>query len=76
MDAGGRAMQEQLPRVAMHGLEKSVRDPENTSLKAPASKNLCNVRVYFVARMKCNEIREINATIPRITLRYRAVTTT
>ncbi len=26
-------------------LEKSARDPENTALKAPASKNLCNVRV-------------------------------
>jgi hypothetical protein len=26
-------------------LEKPVRDPENTTLKAPASKNLCNVRV-------------------------------
>jgi hypothetical protein len=47
MDAGGRAMQEQLPRVAMHGLEKSVRDPENTALKAPASKNLCNARVIL-----------------------------
>jgi hypothetical protein len=39
-------MQEQLPRVTMHGLEKSVREPENTTLKAPASKNSCNVRVY------------------------------
>jgi hypothetical protein len=38
-------MQEQLPRVAMIGLEKSVRDPENTTLKAPASKNLCHARV-------------------------------
>jgi hypothetical protein len=27
-------------------LEKPVRDPENTTLKAPASKNLCNVRVH------------------------------
>jgi hypothetical protein len=26
-------------------LEKPVRDPENTTLKAPASKNLCNIRV-------------------------------
>jgi hypothetical protein len=40
-------MQEQLPRVAMIGLEKSVRDPENTTLKAPASKNLCHARVYL-----------------------------
>jgi hypothetical protein len=40
-------MQEQLPRVTMHGLEKSVRDPENTALKALASKNLCNARVYL-----------------------------
>jgi predicted metal-dependent hydrolase len=30
----------------MHGLEKFAREPENTTLKAPASKNLCNVRVY------------------------------
>jgi hypothetical protein len=43
-----RAMQEQLPRVAMHGLEKSVRDPENTALKAPASKNLCIARVESI----------------------------
>jgi hypothetical protein len=34
-----RAMQEQLPRVAMHGLEKSARDPE--------LKLLCNIRVYL-----------------------------
>jgi osmotically-inducible protein OsmY len=26
-----------------------VRDPENTTLKAPASKNLCNVRVNTAA---------------------------
>jgi hypothetical protein len=26
-------------------LEKPARDPENTTLKAPASKNLCNIRV-------------------------------
>ena len=26
-------------------LEKSVRGPENTTLEAPASKNLCNIRV-------------------------------
>jgi hypothetical protein len=26
-------------------LEKPARDPENTTLEAPASKNLCNVRV-------------------------------
>ena len=29
----------------MFRLEKSVRAPEYTALKAPASKNLCNVRV-------------------------------
>jgi hypothetical protein len=40
-------MQEQLPRVAMLGLEKSVRNPENTALKAPASKNLCTARGNF-----------------------------
>jgi hypothetical protein len=34
----------------MHGLEKSVREPENTTLKAPASKNLCNVRVKLSVR--------------------------
>jgi hypothetical protein len=28
-------------------LEKTARDPENTTLKAPASKNLCNIRVYY-----------------------------
>jgi uncharacterized protein with PIN domain len=45
----------------MHGLEKSVREPENTTLKAPASKNLCNVRVYkqskrFVMKFVCDEM--------------------
>ncbi len=47
-------------------LEKSARDPENTALKAPASKNLCNVRVncssgrpytlifVYLAHMRCN----------------------
>jgi hypothetical protein len=29
-------------------LEKSVRAPEYTALKAPASKNLCNVRVNYL----------------------------
>jgi hypothetical protein len=41
-------MQEQLPRVTMHGLEKSAREPENTTLKTPASKNLCIVRVNWL----------------------------
>ena len=28
-------------------LEKPARDPENTVLKAPASENLSNIRVYY-----------------------------
>ena len=29
-------------------LEKPARDPENTVLKAPASENLCNIRVNII----------------------------
>jgi hypothetical protein len=31
--------------LIMLRLEKAARDPENTALKTPASKNLCNIRV-------------------------------
>jgi hypothetical protein len=51
-----RAMQEQLPRVTMHGLEKSVREPEKITLKAPASKKFCYVRVIHNTGQSGNKI--------------------